>query len=251
MWDKTFGGNEIESATSVVHKHDDGSYLLGGVSNSNASGDKSENSKGDWDYWVVKIDADGNKVWDKDIGGYDADNLTSTILTPNGNYLLTGSSSSNVSVDKSENSKGLSDFWIVELKEPTQVCLANLMGEPDATSVKLHWNPYSGSETISEYRVKRNGIVVGSTIGKYGYFTDFGLTPDSTYYYTVEIVGSNGIICQSNEIAVTTTSQTTIKTHYKLLAIAFNPNGVLPQSEIDHIKTFLDYRCGRPEECIA
>ena len=68
------------------------------------------------------------------------------------------------------------------------------------------------------------------------------MTPDSTYYYTLEIVGSTGTIRQSNEIAVTTTSQTTIKTHYKLLAIAFNPNGELPQSDIDHIKTFLNYR---------
>jgi hypothetical protein len=34
----------------------DGGYLLAGVSLSDASGDKSENSKGGHDYWVVKID---------------------------------------------------------------------------------------------------------------------------------------------------------------------------------------------------
>lgn len=145
--------------------------------------------------------------------------------------------------DKSEDSKGGYDYWIAELQETTQVCPStNLVGDPDVTSVKLHWVPYSGTETATEYRVKRNGIFIGSTIGKYGYFTDFGLSPDSTYSYTVDVIGLNGIICQSNEIQVTTTSQTTIKTHYKLLAIVFNPNGIIQQSELDHARTFLKYR---------
>ncbi|MBL0095589.1 MAG: hypothetical protein IPP46_03150 [Bacteroidetes bacterium] len=37
-----------------VQKTSDGGYILGGTSNSNFSGDKTENSRGGNDYWIVK-----------------------------------------------------------------------------------------------------------------------------------------------------------------------------------------------------
>ncbi len=126
QWDKTIGGSSSESFTSAVLTPD-GGYLLGGVSSSDASADKSENSKGNGDYWIVKTDASGNKVWDKTIGGSDADNLNSIVPLPDGDYLLAGSSMSNASGDKSENTKGgcndvgkfcRFDYWLVQLKVP-------------------------------------------------------------------------------------------------------------------------------------
>ncbi|MBK9638387.1 MAG: hypothetical protein IPO63_11420 [Bacteroidetes bacterium] len=42
----------------------DGGYILGGDSASNISGDKTENSLGGYDYWIVKIDAIGNIQWE-------------------------------------------------------------------------------------------------------------------------------------------------------------------------------------------
>lgn len=125
IWDKAFGGSARDAAANVVATTDKG-YLLGGITNSDASGDKSENVHGWEDYWVVKIDARGNKIWDKNIGGEAADNLTSILLTKNSNYLLTGSSSSDISGDKSENSKGMTDFWIAELRPPIHPVVASL-----------------------------------------------------------------------------------------------------------------------------
>jgi hypothetical protein len=47
----------------------DGGYLLGGYSDSDANGDKTENSLGGSDYWVVKLDGSGAVQWDNTIGG--------------------------------------------------------------------------------------------------------------------------------------------------------------------------------------
>jgi hypothetical protein len=47
----------------------DGGYILGGVFNSNISGDKSENCNGSYDYWIVKIDSNGIIQWQNTIGG--------------------------------------------------------------------------------------------------------------------------------------------------------------------------------------
>ncbi|MCE3007989.1 MAG: gliding motility-associated C-terminal domain-containing protein [Bacteroidetes bacterium] len=115
-WDKTFGGNKDDLLTSVQQTAD-GGYILGGYSISDAdiAGGKSENSRGDFDYWVLKLDANGNMQWDKTLGGSGADRLSSLQQTNDGGYILGGYSSSNADNEKSENSRGSGDFWIVKL----------------------------------------------------------------------------------------------------------------------------------------
>lgn len=114
QWDKTIGGNSTDYLYAVAQTKD-GGYILGGYSYSDISGEKSENSKGLADYWVVKLDVAVNIEWDKTIGGNDWDGLSAMIQTTDGGYFLGGYSSSNKSGDKSENSKGFSDYWIVKL----------------------------------------------------------------------------------------------------------------------------------------
>ncbi|PSR53953.1 hypothetical protein AHMF7605_10700 [Adhaeribacter arboris] len=121
LWDKTLGGKQGEILSSLVATPD-GGYLLGGYSSSNISGDKSEmnrgNVNGGEDYWVVKIDQTGKKLWDRTLGGnfYD-DQLSSLLVTPDGSYLLGGTSGSGISGDKSEPLKGVRDIWMVKIKE--------------------------------------------------------------------------------------------------------------------------------------
>jgi hypothetical protein len=113
VWDKTLGGSEGDQVYSIITTSD-GGYLVGGSSASNISGDKTENSKGDFDYWIVKLDANGQKQWDKTIGGSGGDWLQKITATPDG-YVLAGYSNSPLSGDKSEASKGGYDFWIVKI----------------------------------------------------------------------------------------------------------------------------------------
>ncbi|MDF9796527.1 putative secreted protein [Catalinimonas alkaloidigena] len=114
QWDKTIGGSSDETLIKIFTTSD-GGYLLPGISSSNISGDKSENSRGGRDYWVVKIDALGNKQWDKTLGGNQDDWLEAASLQTDGSYMLAGWSSSSASGDKSENSKGETDFWAVKI----------------------------------------------------------------------------------------------------------------------------------------
>jgi hypothetical protein len=113
-WDKTFGGTGSDYAHSVVSTSD-GGYLLVGYSQSGAGGDKSQNSQGSYDYWAVKIDANGNKVWDKTFGGNGGDEAQSVVTTSDGGYLLVGYSASGAGGDKSQNSQGYTDYWAVKI----------------------------------------------------------------------------------------------------------------------------------------
>lgn len=114
VWDKAFGGNKGEYLASVVTTSD-GGFLLGGNSSSGISGDKTQNSKGESDYWIIKINANGDKQWDKTYGGSGADTFNQLITSSDGTVLLTGSSNSGISGDKTQISKGENDYWIVKI----------------------------------------------------------------------------------------------------------------------------------------
>lgn len=176
-WDKTFGGSGWEVIGSVISTPD-GGYLLAGDSASPASGDKSENTKGgcdedvncDSDYWIVKIDAEGNKVWDKTLGGSSVEAFPRAILTPDGGYLLAGWSSSDASGDKSEDSKGSSDYWIVKLKDHTAPIVTSLtlmntetdqkISDLTARQVKMYPVPTSGIINILHEGTGEEGHIV-------------------------------------------------------------------------------------------
>src|SRR5438034_7992506 len=57
-WDKRFGGNDWDVLYSMQPTRD-GGYVLGGTSYSGVGGDKTQPSRGDYDYWVIKIDSSG------------------------------------------------------------------------------------------------------------------------------------------------------------------------------------------------
>ena len=130
LWDKTFGGGANDQCNDVVQTTD-GGYLLAGYSGSGISGDKTAGNRGDQDYWVVKIDQNGTKLWDKAYGGSGTDALTSILPTKDGSFLLGGKSDSNVSSEKTENSRGSFDYWVVKI---------------DANGTKLWDKAFGGEE---------------------------------------------------------------------------------------------------------
>ena len=89
-WDKTFGGTLHDNLYSIKQTND-GGYILGGTSRSGISGDKSVQSKGEDDFWVIKTDASGNKLWDKGFGGNSGEELVFVTQTSDGGFFLAGS----------------------------------------------------------------------------------------------------------------------------------------------------------------
>lgn len=113
QWDRRFGGTSNEFLKCFQQTADKG-YILGGFSYSGISGDKTQPSNGNLDYWIVKTDSLGNLQWDKDFGGSDDDALYSIQQTTDGGYILGGTSISGVSGDKTKPTWGLYDYWIIK-----------------------------------------------------------------------------------------------------------------------------------------
>ncbi|MEO8086380.1 MAG: T9SS type A sorting domain-containing protein [Bacteroidota bacterium] len=115
-WDKDFGGTGIDELFSLQQTADRG-YILGGHSYSGIGGDKTDSLRGgtgDVDYWIIKTDSLGNKEWDKDFGGTNADGLYSLQQTADGGYILGGLSGSVIGGDKTQATWGNYDYWIIK-----------------------------------------------------------------------------------------------------------------------------------------
>ncbi|UPT69703.1 MAG: T9SS type A sorting domain-containing protein [Flavobacterium sp. JAD_PAG50586_2] len=113
-WQKTLGGKGQDELNCVV-KTKDGGFILGGSSSSDTAGEKSEDSFGGMDYWVIKLDREGKIVWQHTLGGRFNDELRSITTTEDGGFLLGGSSNSPDTGTKTEKNIGQSDYWIVKL----------------------------------------------------------------------------------------------------------------------------------------
>lgn len=117
QWQNTIGSTSYEFL-NTIDQTSDGGYIMGGYTDSNMGGDKSENSWGVDDYWIVKMDNAGNIVWENTVGGGNYDKLYSVEETPDGGYIVGGQSLSGGGWgDKSESNKGGYDYWIVKLDE--------------------------------------------------------------------------------------------------------------------------------------
>jgi hypothetical protein len=63
LWQNTIGGNGINGdALQSIQQTSDGSFILGGKSDSNISGEKTENCIGGYDYWILKLTGNYNFI---------------------------------------------------------------------------------------------------------------------------------------------------------------------------------------------
>ena len=81
VWDKTFGGTNLESSRSVQQTAD-GGYIITGF--------KLYYTEGDCDVWLIKTDGNGSMVWDKTFWTTDWSFGFSVQQTTDGGYILTG-----------------------------------------------------------------------------------------------------------------------------------------------------------------
>jgi hypothetical protein len=113
-WQKAYGSGTDDFLVDMV-VCSDGNFVLAGYSNSYASGEKSEDTRGGTDGWIIKINPVGDILWQRTIGGSEEDRLYSARPTADGGLILSFTSASSISGEKSENSYGQNDIWIVKL----------------------------------------------------------------------------------------------------------------------------------------
>ncbi len=110
-WVKNFGGSGEDAGYDIIQTMD-GGYAILGYTNS-IDGDLSGKTMAVSDYWLLKLDADGNMQWNKTYGGSKEDLGQSVIQTTDGGYAIVGYAMSDDG--DGSNNEGFHDNWILRL----------------------------------------------------------------------------------------------------------------------------------------
>lgn len=109
VWERTFGGTGNDIPTTVVELNG-GGFLVGGYSDSPVSGEKSEACRGGIDFWMLRLSATGQLLWEKTWGGNSFDQLSDLSVSASGEVFAVGTSLSGISGDKTSAAYGSFDF---------------------------------------------------------------------------------------------------------------------------------------------
>jgi len=110
IWEKTYGGSEIDEAWSIAGSGD-GNYVIAGDTRSNNL-NVTENNGGA-DVWVIKINPSGDLLWEETIGGTSFDVGRSIKKTQDNGFLISGSSRS--SDGDMTNNQGQNDALVLRI----------------------------------------------------------------------------------------------------------------------------------------
>ena len=128
MWNKTFGGESSDNCYSMVVTGD-GGYLITGRWGTFVK-DGKVIGEGGYDVGLIKTDSNGNKEWNKTIGGISNDYGYSVAQTGDGGYIITGSTGSF--------GAGNDDVWLIKIKPPTPPASDEPKPNPGITYLDRH-----------------------------------------------------------------------------------------------------------------
>jgi len=134
IWDKTFGGSSYDLAFSLIQTTD-GGYAIAGYTQSKGAGES--------DAWILKLDSQGNKLWDKTFGGSDNDEAWTIIQTNDGGYAISGYTESK--------GAGEEDAWILKLDNQGNLLWEKTFGGSDEDVAIYIIQTTDGGYAISGY----------------------------------------------------------------------------------------------------
>ena len=81
VWNRTYGGSQDDGARSMVEAADGGYVIAGYINSSRVGGAKA---------YVLKVDTQGNRIWERSLGGAKSDGAESIIRSKDGAYIVAG-----------------------------------------------------------------------------------------------------------------------------------------------------------------
>jgi predicted secreted protein len=115
--DITYGGAQDDRIEGLIRTND-GNYL--------AVGRTKSKGKGDWDFWILRLDPTGAVLWETVVGGAAADIARGAVALRDGGFVVAGET-------RSKTKNGSARGWLVKLdangKQQWDVTVGNLAGD--------------------------------------------------------------------------------------------------------------------------
>lgn len=156
-WQKTLGGSDNEIAYAI-QPTTVGGYVVAGVTTSN-DGDVTGNH-GSYDAWVVKVDAIGNIIWQKALGGSGSDHALALQRTTENGYVLAGKTTSEDG-DVTGN-HGTNDVWVVKLNDMGDIIWQKALGGSSSDIAYAVQQTTDGGYVVAGRVLSNDGDVTGN-----------------------------------------------------------------------------------------
>ncbi|MDW9382372.1 T9SS type A sorting domain-containing protein [Chryseobacterium sp. JV558] len=117
VWQKDLKSSTQDFLSQVTTTIDQQYLITGSSIQSNKQQSSESKQNNGYDFHLVKLNQQGNEVWEKYFSGQNHDYLSATVTTQDGGFLLAGTSYSGKGLDKKEDSKGGSDIWLIRINE--------------------------------------------------------------------------------------------------------------------------------------
>jgi hypothetical protein len=162
-WQKSLGGSNADFATSVQQTNDLG-YIVAGGSNSSNGDVTGHHGTASFlsDYWVVKLDANGNLQWQKSLGGTAGEIAYSVQQTSEGGYIVAGNSESNNGDVTGMHDIVYGDFWIVKLDKSGNIEWQKSLGGTDYDQANSIKQTADGGYIAAGFSRSNNGDVTNA-----------------------------------------------------------------------------------------
>jgi len=164
QWAKCFGGSDDDEGHSIV-KTVDGNYAIGGYSIS-TDYDVTGNHGLD-DYWVVKLDTNGNMIWEQSYGGINSEDAYCMIATNDNGMAITGYANGS-SDEVTGYHGGQFDYWVVKLN-PDPITGIKEINSNEV--VRVYPNPASNTITFSQSGIRNYELRITDVLGRVVYKT--------------------------------------------------------------------------------
>jgi|GEM_PF-6094331 len=152
-WQKKYGSNFNDHSADLAKGVNSSYFLTGRSYSSNVTGGNS----GVYDVWTIKVDIDGNVIWDISIGGNDRDIVEQVTGTSDGGAVITGYSYS--SVIGNDASNGNRDYFIVKIGSVGNIEWSRLIGGSDDDFGRAGIQTNDGNIVIVGTSNSNNGFI--------------------------------------------------------------------------------------------
>ncbi|SEH40004.1 T9SS type A sorting domain-containing protein [Chryseobacterium culicis] len=117
VWQKDIKSSTQDFLSQVTTTIDQQYLITGSSIQSNKLQAESSKQNNGYDFHLIKLNQQGEEVWERYFSGQNHDYLSATVTTQDGGFLLAGTSYSGKGLDKKEESKGGSDIWLIRINE--------------------------------------------------------------------------------------------------------------------------------------